>query len=138
MTSAFRPVIRVSASLIVDAEGRLLLVRKRGTSMFMQPGGKPEPGEAPDAALARELHEELGLVLDPRDFVHLGRFEADAANEAGHGVEAEMFLVRTTDPVTAAAEIAELAWVHPRDMAGRPIAPLVHDHALRLMREQAL
>lgn len=133
-STAKRPVIRVAAAVIVDVQGRLLLVRKRGTGMFMQPGGKIEPGETPASALARELKEEVGLDLDPAQFDYLGRFATDAANEAGHALDAEMFLVVTQAPVVAAAEIEELAWVHPREMEGMPIAPLVHDHALRFLR----
>jgi len=128
-----RPVIRVAAALIIDAEGRLLLVRKRGTAMFMQPGGKIEVGETPASALARELREEVGLDLDSSTFEYLGRFATDAANEAGHALDAEMFAVSSTSPPIAAAEIAELAWIHPQDMHGLPIAPLVHDHALRFV-----
>jgi len=45
--------IHVSAAVIVDDEGRLLLVRKAGTTAFMQPGGKPEPGESADETLSR-------------------------------------------------------------------------------------
>jgi len=37
-------IIRVSAVVLRDAQGRVLMVRKRGTSMWMNPGGKPEPG----------------------------------------------------------------------------------------------
>ncbi len=54
-------VISVVAALIRDERGRVLLVRKRGTAAFMQPGGKRYPGESNIAALARELVEvELG------------------------------------------------------------------------------
>ena len=53
-------VISVVAALIRDEDGRVLLVRKRGTAVFMQPGGKRDPGESDIAALARELVEELG------------------------------------------------------------------------------
>ncbi|MHB9005113.1 MAG: NUDIX hydrolase, partial [Coriobacteriia bacterium] len=58
-------VIRVAAALIVDEGGRILLVRKRGTTVFMQPGGKYEPGETAAETLSRELHEELGLRIAP-------------------------------------------------------------------------
>ena len=48
------------AALIRDGDGRVLLVRKRGTAAFMQPGGKRDAGESDVAALAREIGEELG------------------------------------------------------------------------------
>ena len=47
-------IISIVAALIRDADGRVLLVRKRGTSAFMQPGGKRDAGESDVAALARE------------------------------------------------------------------------------------
>jgi 8-oxo-dGTP pyrophosphatase MutT (NUDIX family) len=73
--------IRIAAAIIRDDGGRLLLVRKRGTKAFMQAGGKIEPGELPAAALARELREELGIVVDAGAAFHLGSFSAPAANE---------------------------------------------------------
>src|SRR6478609_7813601 len=56
--------IHVSAAVILDGDGRLLLVRKAGTTAFMQPGGKPEPGESASETLSRELAEELCLEVD--------------------------------------------------------------------------
>ena len=57
--------IRIVAAVILDDRGRALLVRKHGARRFIQPGGKPEPGEAPLQALARELDEELGVHCVP-------------------------------------------------------------------------
>jgi 8-oxo-dGTP diphosphatase len=74
-----------------DDRGRVLSVRKRGTDRFMLPGGKPEPGESPADAAAREVAEELGVVVPVEELVLLGRFEAAAANEPGHTVRSTVF-----------------------------------------------
>jgi 8-oxo-dGTP pyrophosphatase MutT (NUDIX family) len=131
------PVIVIVAAVIVDAEGRLLLVRKRGTERYMQAGGKIDPGETPAEALIRELHEELTLVLGPDDLAYLGRFHAPAANEAGHVVDAEVFTVTIDAPVVASAEIEELIWMSPADARTVPLAPLTSDVLLPLLAGRA-
>ena len=125
------PDIHVSAAVIVDEAGRVLVVRKQGTTRFMQPGGKPEAGESAAQTLIRELHEELGLLLDEADLRPLGTFVSAAANEPGHRVVAEAFAT-SVDPasVTAQAELAELRWITPADVATLPLAPLSVEHLL--------
>lgn len=124
------PSIRIAAALIHDDEGRMLLVRKRGTTAFMQPGGKLEPGESAADCLARELDEELGIDADPTAFRHLGRFSAPAANEPGHVVDCDVFEVHYRGAVLAAAEIEESRWFTRHELADIELAPLTRDNFL--------
>ena len=130
------PTIRIAAAVIVDAAGRILLVRKRGTTAWMQPGGKVEPGEAPADTLVRELAEELGLVVDAATLDHWGRFGSAAANEPGHRVDCDIYELHITAQPVAAAEIEELRWV-PLDEAELTIAPLALEHVWPRLRARA-
>jgi 8-oxo-dGTP diphosphatase len=130
------PVIRIVAALIVDERGHVLLVRKRGTDAFMQPGGKYEVGESAPEALVRELNEELGIVALPADLDYLGYFEADAANEAGHVVEAEVFRLAVTGEVSPLAEIEELIWHDLENPGEIVVAPLSVDKIFPLIARQ--
>ena len=123
--------IRIAAAVIVDADGRTLLVRKRGTSAFMQAGGKVGPDESPAEALAREIREELdcGLASPP---VPLGCFRAPAANEPGRIVEAELFAAVLDGEIRPAGEIDELIWHDPDDL-DVILAPLTRNHVLPLV-----
>lgn len=117
--------------MIVDDEGRLLLVRKAGTSAFMQPGGKPETGETPDQTLRRELHEELALTIAPHQMTSLGVFEAAAANEPGFIVVADVFTVEVgSQTPRIGAEIEELRWVTHADAEALEVAPLARENFL--------
>jgi 8-oxo-dGTP diphosphatase len=126
--------IRIAAAVIVDARGRTLLVRKRGTSAFMQPGGKIEPDEQPVDALVRELREELGLVIDRATASPLGLFSAKAANEPDSAVEAELFAISIAAEPMPAAEIEEMIWLDPGSTHDIELAPLTRDAVLGLSR----
>lgn len=128
-------IIRIAAALLIDPQGRTLLVRKRGTQAFMQPGGKIDAGESPVQALVRELHEELGLRVDPDQTVHLGQFSAPAANEPGFEVRAELFRVDSAEAVAPAAEIEEVRWLAADQAVALELAPLTRDLILPLYRQ---
>jgi 8-oxo-dGTP diphosphatase len=132
-----RPNIHVSAALIVDDAGRLLVVRKRGTHVYMQPGGKPEPGETAAETLSRELAEELGVDVPVDELEPLGQFTAPAANEASTNVVADVFRVTITAPVAAGAEIDDVRWMHPSEFATSRVAPLITEHMLPFMSRTA-
>jgi 8-oxo-dGTP diphosphatase len=124
--------IRIVAALIRDDHGRVLLVRKRGTAAFMQPGGKRDAGEDDVTALARELNEELGCRALPGTFAALGTFECGAANEPDRRVNAAVYSVNVTGHIAARAEIDEIIWVDPSAPPDIHLAPLTRDHVLPL------
>jgi 8-oxo-dGTP diphosphatase len=126
------PPIEIVAALIRDSEGKALLVRKRGTSAFMQPGGKRDVGEDDQAALAREIDEELGCRVIADSVRHLGEFTCAAANEPGRDVKAVVYAVDVTGDIRPAAEIDEIIWVDPARPGDYPLAPLTRDHILPL------
>lgn len=63
-----RPLMLVAAAALVDADGRVLVQRRPAgkpmAGLWEFPGGKVEEGEAPEAALIRELAEELGIDVE--------------------------------------------------------------------------
>ena len=124
--------IEIVAALIRDDSGRVLLVRKRGTRAFMQPGGKRDPGEDDIAALAREIGEELGCGLIHDSIHSLGEFEAVSANEPGWRVRAALYGIDVTGDITPKAEIDEVVWINPASPPDIPLAPLTRDHVLPL------
>ncbi|MDQ0318524.1 8-oxo-dGTP pyrophosphatase MutT (NUDIX family) [Pararhizobium capsulatum DSM 1112] len=127
--------IRIAAAFVLREDGETLLVRKRGTRAFMQPGGKLEPGEDARSALLREIEEEIGLALTSDRLVPLGHFEADAANEPGSRVVADVFRIDVAMlKVTPAAEIEEIVWILPEQAEALDLAPLTRDHILPAYR----
>ena len=130
------PVIRIVAAVILDDRNHVLVVRKRGTTSFMQPGGKIEPGEGSLEALVREVREELGVGVDESSAQMLGRFTAEAANEPGHVVDADLYLVSLDGEPRAASEIEDMAWVDPGAPGGVKLAPLTVQTVLAFARDR--
>ncbi|ODR24735.1 NUDIX hydrolase [Mycolicibacterium porcinum] len=129
-------VIHIVAAVVLDEHDRLLLVRKRGTTAFMQPGGKIEPGEEPIEALSREVREELGVGFTASEAEELGHFTAPAANEPGHSVDAWLYLVALDGEPQPQAEIAEMTWIDPHAPGEIELAPLTRDTVLALARDR--
>jgi 8-oxo-dGTP diphosphatase len=133
MNEGNKPIV-IAAAVLLNSQGHMLTVRKRGTVEFMQPGGKIDAGETPVEALARELEEEIGLELPDQISEH-GIFRAPAAHQPGRTVEAHVFAFRHDRPVRVAGEIEELAWVDPKVPSGLPLAALTRDFMLPLARD---
>lgn len=127
-------VIRIVAAVVLDDRNHVLVVRKRGTTAFMQPGGKIEPGETPVQALRREIREELGAGVVEESIRPLGHHDAAAANEPGHRVAADLFLVSLDGRPQPGAEIVEMAWVDPHAPGDIELAPLTVGAVLEFVR----
>ncbi|WP_199270070.1 NUDIX hydrolase [Stutzerimonas stutzeri] len=123
-------VLNIATACLLDGAGRVLVVRKRGTRLFMLPGGKAEQGETPLQTLGRELQEELGLVIGPSQLQSLGHFQSRAANEPDHWVHADVFVGRVAGDVRAQAEIDALDWLDPHAQQQIPLAPLLREQVL--------
>lgn len=115
-------LVLVSAVALIDADGRVLLAqRPEGKSMaglWEFPGGKVEQGETPEAALIRELHEELGIgtwasCLAPLTF-------ASHAYADFH-LLMPLFACRKWEGTPQSREGQALKWVRPSDLRGYPM-----------------
>ncbi|MEN3615992.1 NUDIX domain-containing protein [Plantactinospora sp. ZYX-F-223] len=123
----------VVAAVVVQREHLLVVSKQAAPDVFYLPGGKPEPGEEPLDALARELAEELGVEpVEPR---FLDEVEAPAALEK---VPMKMTVFQTDidRAPQPAAELAGLRWVTGHESV--QLAPAVRDHVLPLLRSRGL
>ncbi|TJZ89779.1 (deoxy)nucleoside triphosphate pyrophosphohydrolase [Paracoccus gahaiensis] len=116
--------VLVAAVALIDPDGRVLLAqRPPGKSMaglWEFPGGKVEPGETPEAALIRELDEELGIqtwdsCLAPLTF-------ASHAYESFH-LLMPVFACRKWRGIVQPREGQHLAWVRANDLRNYPMPP---------------
>jgi 8-oxo-dGTP diphosphatase len=117
-------ILWVVAAALVDADGRVLVQQrppgKPMAGLWEFPGGKVEPGETPEAALARELTEELGIgvetaCLAPATF-------ASEALGARHLVLL-LYALRKWQGVPEARHASALKWVRPLELHGLAMPP---------------
>ncbi|MDJ0708642.1 MAG: NUDIX domain-containing protein [Leptolyngbyaceae cyanobacterium MO_188.B28] len=127
-------VLHVVAYAVIR-DKNLLTVRKKNTHKFMFPGGKFKPGENPEAAIQREVREELSCEIDGGTFKPLGKFVTIAANEADTRLVATVFQGTLIGVPVASNEIAELRWIPIMDKT-YPIelAPLLTECVLPHLR----
>lgn len=129
------PLLLVAAAALIDTDGRVLLARrpegKKLAGLWEFPGGKVLPGETPEAALIRELKEELGIQVES---ACLAPFTfASHAYETFH-LLMPLFLCRRWHGTPQPREGQLLAWVRPNKLteyptppADKPLLPLLRD-----------
>ena len=129
------PVVFVVAVALIDVDGRILLAQrppgKKMAGLWEFPGGKVQSGETPEAALVRELREELDIdtrrsCLAPLTF-------ASHAYDDFHLVM-PLYLCRVWQGTPKPVEGQVLKWVRPYDMgefempaADRPLVAMLQD-----------
>ena len=117
------PLVDVAAG-VLWREGRLLAAQrpegKPLAGFWELPGGKLEAGESAEAALVRELAEELGVTVREAAF---WRVSEHAYPERGIRVRLHFFHVTEFDGEPAAREGQALAWVTPEEAAGMAFLP---------------
>ena len=112
--------MRVVVAAIIERGDRRLLIGQRRRSdtsplKWEFPGGKVREGETPEAALARELREEVGTALLPCR--EIGRVRHRYA-ETVEPLEIRFFAAGIADTVLVPTVFEQVAWVLPRELAG--------------------
>jgi 8-oxo-dGTP diphosphatase len=117
-------LLLVSACALIDADGRVLLAKRPPgrplEGLWEFPGGKVEPGETPEAALVRELDEELGIKVAAKCLAPL--------SFASHGYAAfhllmPLYACRKWEGEVTARQGQELAWVRAKRLADYAMPP---------------
>ncbi len=118
------PTLLVVAAALVDPDGRMLLQRRAPgrhmAGLWEFPGGKLLADETPEAAVIRELREEL--AIDTRESCLAPLTFASHAYESFH-LLMPLYVCRVWQGTPRAQEGQELAWVRPLDMGRYPMPP---------------
>ncbi len=115
-------LVLVVACALIDADGRVLIAQrpegKTLAGLWEFPGGKLEPGERPEAALIRELHEELGITVKEACLAPLTF--ASHAYEDFH-LLMPLYICRRWEGLAVSKEGQNLKWVRPNQLRDYPM-----------------
>jgi 8-oxo-dGTP diphosphatase len=118
------PLLLVVAAALIDSSERVLIAQrpegKQLAGLWEFPGGKLQDGERPEEALARELAEELGVVVEPADLAPLTF--ASHAYEEFH-LLMPLYLCRRWRGEPQSREGQALAWTRASELAAYAMPP---------------
>jgi len=117
-------LVLVAACALVDIDGRVLLaerpVGKSMAGLWEFPGGKVEPEETPEAALIRELHEELGIDTEAACLAPAGF----ASEELGdRHLLLLLYICRKWRGIARPLDASAIKWVRPIELHALPMPP---------------
>ena len=118
-------LLLVAACALIDGDGRVLLAQrpahKEHGGLWEFPGGKVRAGETPEAALTRELAEELAIDVAPSCLAPFA-FASEARSDDVH-LLMPLFVCRKWRGTPRPLEGQQLAWARPRDFSAYPMPP---------------
>jgi 8-oxo-dGTP diphosphatase len=117
-------LLLVVAVALVDSDGRVLIAQrpegKQLAGLWEFPGGKIDAGERPEAALSRELHEELGITVKEACLAPL-TFASHAYPD--FHLLMPLYICRRWEGFVQSREGQALKWVRARDLRQYPMPP---------------
>ena len=117
-------IVLVVAVVLVDPDGRVLIAKrpegKAMAGLWEFPGGKVDPGETPEAALIRELKEELGVDTAESCLAQL-TFASHAYDD--FHLLMPLYVCRRWKGIVTPQEGQEVTWVRPMRLSDYPMQP---------------
>lgn len=122
---------------IILKNRRLLVARSKNKDIFNTPGGKLEQGETSQAALIRELKEEIKIDVSEDDLKNFGTFYAQASGQEEKTIRMDTFIVeRWKGEITPDSEIEELRWINSKDAEEISLGSIFHHEVIPRMKKQ--
>jgi 8-oxo-dGTP diphosphatase len=129
--------IHKAAGIIIQNR-KVLSLRSKGGTLFLNPGGKLDPGETIEDALIRELFEELTIQVKKQDTELLDTYYAPAATQPDKKLRMDTYMIHTyKGKLTASNEIEELRWLDSASDLSN-VASLIAHTIIPTLREKGL